>query len=171
MTQGANVEIHDTWYSGTPLAWAAFGGEYLIPSNMESKTVFHPLFGVVDRDRVARLLVEKYNANKKARNDHGQIPLDLVSDRDDPRWAGVLTTSPLISKAEANLPETNQSHPIIRRSSEAAPSMPTPPPPAPIIRHDVSPAQPQYIPMHDGGADPFALVRDVLKNVRNHTDQ
>ncbi|KAM3580082.1 hypothetical protein VKS41_007323 [Umbelopsis sp. WA50703] len=149
MTQGANVEIHDTWYSGTPLAWAAFG----------------------DRDRVARLLVEKYNANKKARNDHGQIPLDLVSDRDDPRWAGVLTTSPLISKAEANLPETNQSHPIIRRSSEAAPSMPTPPPPAPIIRHDVSPAQPQYIPMHDGGADPFALVRDVLKNVRNHTDQ
>lgn len=151
MAQGAKVEVHDTWYSGTPLAWAAFG----------------------DRDRVARLLVEKYNANKKAKNDHAQIPLDLVSDRDDPRWAGVLTSSPLISKAEANVPEIHQPQPIIRRSSELTSSMPTPPPAAPIVRHDVSPAPPHYIPMHDGGsgADPFALVRDVLKNVRNHTDQ
>lgn len=122
---------------------------------------------------MARLLVEKYNANKKAKNDHAQIPLDLVSDRDDPRWAGVLTSSPLISKAEANVPEIHQPQPIIRRSSELTSSMPTPPPAAPIVRHDVSPAPPHYIPMHDGGsgADPFALVRDVLKNVRNHTDQ
>lgn len=29
MAQGAKVEVHDTWYSGTPLAWAAFGGKHL----------------------------------------------------------------------------------------------------------------------------------------------
>jgi hypothetical protein len=27
MAKDANVDIHDTWYSGTPLAWAAFGGK------------------------------------------------------------------------------------------------------------------------------------------------
>jgi hypothetical protein len=54
----------------------------------------------VDRDKAARLMVEKYNANKKAKNIHGQIPLDLVSDRDDPRWAGVLTSAPLVSMQE-----------------------------------------------------------------------
>lgn len=26
MAKNANVEIHDTWYEGTPLAWSAFGG-------------------------------------------------------------------------------------------------------------------------------------------------
>lgn len=27
MAHNAQVDIHDTWYSGTPLAWAAFGGK------------------------------------------------------------------------------------------------------------------------------------------------
>lgn len=55
------------------------------------------LMACADRDKAATLLVEKYNANKKAKNIHGQIPLDLVSDRDDSRWAGVLTSAPLVS--------------------------------------------------------------------------
>lgn len=28
IAHGADVELHDTWYSGTPLAWAAFAGGF-----------------------------------------------------------------------------------------------------------------------------------------------
>ncbi|KAH8553124.1 hypothetical protein BGW37DRAFT_439314 [Umbelopsis sp. PMI_123] len=148
MAKNANIEVHDTWYEGTPLAWSAFG----------------------DRDKAARLMVEKYNANKKAKNIHGQIPLDLVSDRDDPRWAGVLTSAPLPparpspSGSDSTKPEPA---PVIQRSSEVIPA----PPLVPITRHDVPPTQPQYAPVLDGQADPIGLMRDVFKNVRNHTDQ
>lgn len=66
--RGGNVELNDTWYSATPLGWAAFG----------------------DKDKVVRLLVQKYGANTKAENVHGQVPFDVVSDQDDARWVGTL---------------------------------------------------------------------------------
>ncbi|KAF9978200.1 hypothetical protein BGZ73_003381 [Actinomortierella ambigua] len=56
MEYGANVELEDTWYHGRPLAWAAFGGHI----------------------ETAKLLLEKYNADKNAQNEHGQVALDLV---------------------------------------------------------------------------------------------
>jgi ankyrin repeat protein len=98
MAKNANIEIHDTWYEGTPLAWSAFGGNgslhmLCLASDVASLIVC----SFADRDKAARLMVERYNASKKAKNVHGQIPLDLVSDRDDPRWAGVLTSAPLVS--------------------------------------------------------------------------
>ncbi|GAB5593723.1 hypothetical protein Unana1_08623 [Umbelopsis nana] len=147
MAHNAQVDIHDTWYSGTPLAWAAFG----------------------DRDKAATLLVEKYNANKKAKNIHGQIPLDLVSDRDDPRWAGVLTSAPLkpSSKSDTATPEPvkrdGQSN--VRRPSEASS--------VPASTASIRPELPSipYPPVAAGQLDPIALMRDVFKNVRNHTDQ
>ncbi|KAL9560599.1 hypothetical protein PS6_000054 [Mucor atramentarius] len=67
LAKGADIELNDTWYSATPLGWAAFG----------------------DRDKVVKLLVEKYNANTKAENVHGQVPFDVVSDQEDPRWVGL----------------------------------------------------------------------------------
>lgn len=78
MNRGGKIELHDTWYSATPLGWAAFG----------------------DRDKVCRLLIEKYNANTKAENIHGQVPFDVVSEQDDDRWIGIFKTasvSPQIS--------------------------------------------------------------------------
>ncbi|KAI8088285.1 hypothetical protein BDF21DRAFT_491340 [Thamnidium elegans] len=68
ISRGANVELNDTWYSATPLGWAAFG----------------------DKDKVVKLLVQKYNANVKAKNIHGQVPFDVVSNQADPRWIGLL---------------------------------------------------------------------------------
>lgn len=39
---------------------------------------------------MARILIEQYNADRDARNKEGQVPFDLVSAPDDPRWVGVL---------------------------------------------------------------------------------
>lgn len=44
-----------------------------------------------DKDKAVRLLVEKYGANRQAKNIHGQVAFDLVSDANDPRWVGLLT--------------------------------------------------------------------------------
>ncbi|KAG0020921.1 hypothetical protein BGZ80_003337 [Entomortierella chlamydospora] len=63
MEYGANVELEDTWYKGRPLAWAAFGGHL----------------------DVAKLLIEKYGADKKAKNEHGQVALELVYEL-TPEW-------------------------------------------------------------------------------------
>ncbi|KAF8975131.1 hypothetical protein BGZ46_009413 [Entomortierella lignicola] len=60
---GANVELEDTWYKGRPLAWASFGGHL----------------------DVARQLIEKYGADKKAKNEHGQVALELVYEL-TPEW-------------------------------------------------------------------------------------
>lgn len=79
LARGADIELNDTWYSATPLGWAAFG----------------------DRDKVVKLLVSKYNANTKAENVHGQVPFDVVSDQEDPRWVG-LFTQPQQNTAAAN---------------------------------------------------------------------
>ncbi|KAG2219089.1 hypothetical protein INT45_005820, partial [Circinella minor] len=82
INRGANIELNDTWYSATPLGWAAFG----------------------DRDEVARFLVEKYNANRKAKNIHDQVPFDVVNDKNDPRWIGIF-------KGPFNQPQPQQPQP------------------------------------------------------------
>lgn len=79
--RGANVEINDTWYSATPLGWAAFG----------------------DKEKIVRVLVQKYHANTKAENIHGQVPFDVVSDQDDPRWIGLLKDVPTTQKPSVQL--------------------------------------------------------------------
>lgn len=76
ISRGADIELNDTWYSATPLGWAAFG----------------------DKDKVVRLLVQKYHANTKAKNIHGQVPFDVVSNQDDPRWIGLL--KPVVPKLQ-----------------------------------------------------------------------
>ncbi|KAF9427481.1 hypothetical protein BGZ94_004816 [Podila epigama] len=63
MEYNANVELQDTWYKGRPLAWAAFGGHL----------------------EAARMLIEKYSADKRAQNEHGQVALELVYER-TPEW-------------------------------------------------------------------------------------
>lgn len=50
-----------------PLAWAAFGGHM----------------------KACRILLEKYNAEKGAKNVHGQVAWDLVSDQHLPHWRGL----------------------------------------------------------------------------------
>jgi hypothetical protein len=72
MERGGHVELHDTWHSATPLGWAAFG----------------------DRDKIVKLLIQKYHADVKAKNKHGQVPYDVVSDPKDPRWTGLFHSSP-----------------------------------------------------------------------------
>ncbi|KAG5458875.1 MAG: hypothetical protein BJ554DRAFT_820 [Olpidium bornovanus] len=65
---GADVEARDTWYQGTPLAWAAFSGH----------------------EPVCRLLIEVYGASPHTQNSKGQVPADLLSDPNDKRWRGLL---------------------------------------------------------------------------------
>jgi ankyrin repeat protein len=81
--RGGNVEINDTWYSATPLGWAAFG----------------------DKDKVVRLLVQKYHANTKSENVHGQVPFDVVSDQDDPRWVGLLKPGTFVQPPKPTTPQ------------------------------------------------------------------
>ncbi|KAG0329157.1 hypothetical protein BGZ99_003308 [Dissophora globulifera] len=74
---GANVELQDTWYKGRPLAWAAFGGKLLaLDGHLE----------------VAKMLIEKHGADKKAQNDQGQVALDLVYES-TPEWKAVFAES------------------------------------------------------------------------------
>ncbi|KAI8890209.1 Bromodomain-containing protein [Backusella circina FSU 941] len=67
MERKGDIELHDTWHSATPLGWAAFG----------------------DRDKMVKLLVQRYHADVKAKNRHGQVPYDVVSDQKDQRWQGL----------------------------------------------------------------------------------
>ncbi|KAI7862347.1 hypothetical protein BDF14DRAFT_1886160 [Spinellus fusiger] len=123
---GADVELSDTWYSATPLGWAAFG----------------------DREKVVRMLVENYSANIKARNIHGQIPLDVVSDAQDPKWIGLLKgpfpskpsktveTKFIETKATDPQPQTQPSQPQTHHAQTVEERLPTtlvlkPPPPLP----------------------------------------
>ncbi|KAI8327234.1 hypothetical protein BD560DRAFT_418381 [Blakeslea trispora] len=105
LAKGADIELNDTWYSATPLGWAAYG----------------------DHDQLARLLIEKYHANTKAKNIHGQVPFDLVSDADDPCWIGVFKQPPQKTMPPPPLPSQptpTASIPLL--SSSSAPRLPPP---------------------------------------------
>ncbi|KAI8975321.1 hypothetical protein BDF20DRAFT_914267 [Mycotypha africana] len=96
MAKGANIEINDTWYSATPLSWAAYN----------------------DKDKVCRLLIEKYNADRNAENSHGQVPFDVVSDQDDSRWDGIFkNVDPKQQPSTARLTSTTTSAASARRLS------------------------------------------------------
>ncbi|RUS15916.1 hypothetical protein BC937DRAFT_91811 [Endogone sp. FLAS-F59071] len=127
ISHGADVELHDTWYSGTPLAWAAFA----------------------DKDKAVRLLVEKYGANRQAKNIHGQVAFDLVSDANDPRWVGLLT----------GVVETATS--TKQKSPDRALQQPSRPP-----QEEESQARPSGL----GGFDPTAFMKEVLKAIMEHVD-
>lgn len=53
------------------------------------------IFFTLDHDHLARLLLAKYNANRDAKNIHDQVPFDLVSDQDDPKWNGIFYMDPV----------------------------------------------------------------------------
>ena len=66
----------------------------------------------VDRDQVARFLVEKYNANRKAKNIHDQVPFDVVNDKNDPRWIGIFKGPFAVSFVLSFLPYFFALHPL-----------------------------------------------------------
>ncbi|KAJ1921444.1 hypothetical protein IWQ60_006770 [Tieghemiomyces parasiticus] len=68
MEHGIDVNIRDTLYEGTPLAWAAYG----------------------DHKRIARALVDRYGADVTATNIHDQVPLDLVAEDEVDDWSQIL---------------------------------------------------------------------------------
>ncbi|KAI9143118.1 hypothetical protein BKA69DRAFT_1037237 [Paraphysoderma sedebokerense] len=68
MEYNGNVELRDTWYTATPLLWAAFGGHV----------------------EMCKALIEQYGADQEATNSGGQKAHELISDPDDPKWIGVL---------------------------------------------------------------------------------
>jgi hypothetical protein len=77
-------------------------------------------------------LVLKYKANRKKLNSAGQIPLDVVSDPENPKWIGVLVDGEKISASKTpskrakdskstsstateNVPTKPQAHPVINK--------------------------------------------------------
>ncbi|KAI8997125.1 hypothetical protein BDB01DRAFT_769915 [Pilobolus umbonatus] len=101
LEKGADVELHDTWHSATPLGWAAFG----------------------DKEKVAKLLIEKYNADKDAMNVHGQTAFDVVSDQEDPRWEGIFKEKKRVSESQQqNNQKTEERQPQHYQSKQYAPS-------------------------------------------------
>lgn len=86
MDLGAEVNLKDTWYNGTPLSWAVFGAQY------ES----------------AKMLISDFNADRTVRNTAGQGLLELVSDPDVSRWTELLSEVPLKIRV--------RNHPIDLRS-------------------------------------------------------
>ena len=65
---GADVDVPDTWYGGTCLSWAAFGA----------------------RIDVCRYLVLELKKDPYFLNRSGQIALELVPNKQEPIWKGVL---------------------------------------------------------------------------------
>ncbi|KAJ1725127.1 hypothetical protein LPJ53_000690 [Coemansia erecta] len=66
--KGANKELVDTMHRSTPLAWAAYTG----------------------RKRLAKCLVRAHKASTNARNIHDQLPIEIVPDPTNPKWAEFL---------------------------------------------------------------------------------
>lgn len=94
MEYNANVELQDTWYKGRPLAWAAFGGKchprdkaLLDLGTMKRLTLLPTmlLLLLIGHLEAAKLLIEKYSADKRAQNEHGQVALELVYEK-TPEW-------------------------------------------------------------------------------------
>ncbi|KAJ3271784.1 hypothetical protein HDV01_006392 [Terramyces sp. JEL0728] len=84
METGANVELEDTWYHGRALAWAAFG----------------------NHAKLCKILIEKYNADKEAKNEHGQVAFDLVADPHAKQWKGIFDKKPEKKTESRRAPET-----------------------------------------------------------------
>jgi hypothetical protein len=81
-----------------PLAWAAFGGHM----------------------KVCKILLEKYNAEKNAKNIHGQVAWDLVSDQHLPHWRVLFTDkkpAPTPTSVTIKVPQKPQSYGQPRRSA------------------------------------------------------
>ncbi|KAJ3257351.1 hypothetical protein HK103_004571 [Boothiomyces macroporosus] len=84
METGADVELEDTWYHGRALAWAAFG----------------------NHAKLCKILIEKYNADKDAKNEHGQVAFDLVADPGAKQWRGIFDKKPEKKIDPRKVPET-----------------------------------------------------------------
>ncbi|KAJ2249416.1 hypothetical protein GGI13_004293, partial [Coemansia sp. RSA 455] len=78
--KGADIEAVDTMHKSTPLAWAAYTG----------------------RKRMAKCFVREYKANVNARNVHDQLPIQIVLDPENPRWAEFLMPT---DGSKVDLPE------------------------------------------------------------------
>ncbi|KAJ2896895.1 hypothetical protein IWW38_001885, partial [Coemansia aciculifera] len=78
--KGADIEAVDTMHNSTPLAWAAYTG----------------------RKRMAKCFVRDYKANVNARNAHDQLPIQIVLDPENPRWAEFLMPT---DGSKVDLPE------------------------------------------------------------------
>ncbi|KAI1320222.1 hypothetical protein EDD11_001827 [Mortierella claussenii] len=98
MEYGANVELQDTWYKGRPLAWAAFGGHL----------------------EVARLLIEKYGADKKAKNEHGQVALELVYEL-TPEWETMFAETHANGSKAGKMSKTKKSAEEIKSPKDTKP--------------------------------------------------
>ncbi|KAI9267863.1 hypothetical protein BY458DRAFT_475796 [Sporodiniella umbellata] len=103
LAKGADLELHDTWHSATPLGWAAFG----------------------EKEKIVKVLIQKYNANKKAKNVHGQVPFDLVSDQEDPKWIGLFKDSVLSTPSPPTIAPVPLSIPPQSKPTSIATSPPT----------------------------------------------
>ncbi|KAG0185397.1 hypothetical protein DFQ28_009395, partial [Apophysomyces sp. BC1034] len=160
LNRGANVELHDTWYSATPLGWAAYG----------------------DKDKIVKLLVETGNANKAAKNIHGQVPFDVVSDKEDPRWVGLLKGPYLPKQVE----KPHVEKPITHKEPlhVVAPVLPSAPqtipqqqahkkrrgrPPKSESESILAAQRPiDEIDLED--FDPVAYMKELFSAIRSHTD-
>lgn len=68
MAAGAAVEQQDEWFGGRALAWACYGN--------------HP--------EVAKMLMDEFKADPKAENNGGQVAWDLVADKTEEKWKGII---------------------------------------------------------------------------------
>ncbi|KAJ3194925.1 hypothetical protein HK101_001535 [Irineochytrium annulatum] len=72
MKHGAKVEMVDTWEGNTPVIWAARQGNA----------------------NIVKKLLKMYRANKDAKNNAGQTAIDVLKDKADPMWLGILFPAP-----------------------------------------------------------------------------
>ncbi|KAJ1892337.1 hypothetical protein LPJ66_006402, partial [Kickxella alabastrina] len=86
--KGADIEAVDTMHKSTPLAWAAYTG----------------------RKRLAKYLVRSLKASVNARNAHGQLPIQIVLDPKNPKWAEFLMPTDG-SKVDLPPPDEHESSP------------------------------------------------------------
>ncbi|KAJ2863174.1 hypothetical protein FB639_005313, partial [Coemansia asiatica] len=91
--KGADIEAVDTMHRSTPLAWAAYTG----------------------RKRLAKCLVRVYRANVNARNAHDQLPIQIVLDPQNPKWAEFLMPTDG-SKVDLPPPEEKESSPEAKKT-------------------------------------------------------